>query len=145
MLEAPFLLARETRAGGIVQGHRAGGRTAGVTSTTVCPAYVRTPLVEGQIAHQARIHGIPPAAVVERVLLTEPAIKRLVEPAEVAELVAAGVVVRDLTRASSPARRARWTAAGPPADPSTDDHRLGEFGGVPAGPVRHAATRPCGR
>ena len=63
-----------------------GGR--GVTSNTICPAYVRTPLVEKQIADQARIHGISEDRVVEEIMLTEPAIKRLIEPAEVAELVA---------------------------------------------------------
>jgi 3-hydroxybutyrate dehydrogenase len=64
------------------------GGPSGVTSNCICPAYVRTPLVEGQIAEQARIHGLPEEEVVERVMLTEPAIKRLVEPDEVAELVA---------------------------------------------------------
>jgi 3-hydroxybutyrate dehydrogenase len=59
------------------------GGPRGVTSNCVCPAYVRTPLVEGQIADQARIHE---AEVVERVMLTEPAIKRLIEPEEVAEV-----------------------------------------------------------
>jgi 3-hydroxybutyrate dehydrogenase len=60
----------------------------GVTSNTVCPGYVRTPLVEGQIADQAAAAGIPESDVVEKVLLTQPAIKRLIEPAEVAELAA---------------------------------------------------------
>jgi 3-hydroxybutyrate dehydrogenase len=64
------------------------GGPHGVTSNCVCPAYVRTPLVEKQIADQARIHGIPEAEVVEKVMLTEPSIKRLVEPEEVAEMVA---------------------------------------------------------
>jgi 3-hydroxybutyrate dehydrogenase len=64
----------------------AGGR--GVTSNTICPGYVRTPLVEGQIADQARVHGISEDAVVREVMLTAPAIKRLIEPAEVAELAA---------------------------------------------------------
>ncbi|MBA2445077.1 MAG: 3-hydroxybutyrate dehydrogenase [Nocardioidaceae bacterium] len=63
------------------------GGPHGVTSNTVCPAYVRTPLVEGQIAAQATAHGISGEEVVERVMLTEPAIKRLVEPSEVAETV----------------------------------------------------------
>jgi 3-hydroxybutyrate dehydrogenase len=62
------------------------GGARGVTSNTICPAYVRTPLVEKQIASQARVHGIPEAEVVEKVMLTESAVKRLVEPAEVAEL-----------------------------------------------------------
>ena len=59
----------------------------GVTSNTVCPGYVRTPLVEGQIADQARTHGIPEDEVVEKVLLERSALKRLVEPTEVAEVV----------------------------------------------------------
>ncbi|BCB76431.1 3-hydroxybutyrate dehydrogenase [Phytohabitans flavus] len=63
------------------------GGPRGVTSNTVCPAYVRTPLVENQIAAQAATHGIPPSEVVEKIMLTEPAIKRLIEPAEVAEAV----------------------------------------------------------
>jgi 3-hydroxybutyrate dehydrogenase len=64
------------------------GGPRGVTSNTVCPAYVRTPLVEKQIADQARIHGIPEESVLTEIMLTEPAIKRLIEPDEVAELVA---------------------------------------------------------
>ena len=44
-----------------------GGR--GVTSNTICPAYVRTPLVEKQIADQARIHGISEDRVVEEIML----------------------------------------------------------------------------
>src|SRR5215218_7635433 len=64
------------------------GGARGVTSNTICPGYVRTALVEGQIADQARTAGIPESEVVEKVLLTQPAIKRLIEPAEVAELAA---------------------------------------------------------
>ncbi|TJZ76531.1 SDR family oxidoreductase [Rhodococcus oryzae] len=64
-----------------------GGRH-GVTSNCVNPGYVRTPLVEKQIADQAAVHGIPEEEVLARVMLTESAIKRLVEPAEVASLVA---------------------------------------------------------
>ena len=63
-----------------------GGR--GVTSNTICPGYVRTPLVEGQIAAQAEANGIPESEVVEKIMLTQPVIKRLIEPAEVAELAA---------------------------------------------------------
>jgi 3-hydroxybutyrate dehydrogenase len=59
-----------------------------VTSNTLCPAYVRTPLVEGQIADQARTRGIPENEVIEKVMLTGPAIKRLIEPEEVAEVAA---------------------------------------------------------
>lgn len=64
------------------------GAPHGVTSNCVNPGYVRTPLVEKQIADQARLHGIPESEVVEKVLLTESAIKRLLEPTEVADLVA---------------------------------------------------------
>ncbi|WP_166870568.1 MULTISPECIES: 3-hydroxybutyrate dehydrogenase [unclassified Salinibacterium] len=62
------------------------GGPHGVTSNCINPAYVRTPLVEKQIADQARLHGIPESEVVEKVMLTESAIKRLVEPDEVADL-----------------------------------------------------------
>jgi 3-hydroxybutyrate dehydrogenase len=63
------------------------GGPHGVTSNCVNPGYVRTPLVTKQIADQARTHGIPEQEVVEDVLLKESAIKRLLEPEEVAALV----------------------------------------------------------
>ena len=63
------------------------GAPRGVTSNCVNPGYVHTPLVEKQIADQARIHGIPESEVIEKVLLAESAIKRLLEPEEVADLV----------------------------------------------------------
>ncbi|WP_136042517.1 MULTISPECIES: 3-hydroxybutyrate dehydrogenase [unclassified Microbacterium] len=62
------------------------GGSRGVTSNCIDPGYVRTPLVEKQIADQARLHGIPESEVLENVMLTEAAIKRLVEPEEVASL-----------------------------------------------------------
>ncbi|KAB7745321.1 SDR family oxidoreductase [Nostocoides sp. F2B08] len=62
------------------------GGPQGVTSNCINPAYVRTPLVEKQITDQAVVHGIPESEVVERVMLTESAVKRLIEPAEVASL-----------------------------------------------------------
>lgn len=62
------------------------GGPHGVTSNCINPGYVRTPLIEGQIADQARRHGIEESDVLERVMLTESSIKRLVEPAEVASL-----------------------------------------------------------
>lgn len=64
------------------------GAAQGVTSNCVNPGYVRTPLVSKQIADQARAHGIGEQEVVEKILLGESAIKRLVEPEEVAGLVA---------------------------------------------------------
>jgi 3-hydroxybutyrate dehydrogenase len=63
------------------------GGAHGVTSNCVNPGYVRTPLVAKQIADQARTHGIPEEQVLAEILLTESAIKRLVEPEEVAALV----------------------------------------------------------
>lgn len=63
------------------------GGPHGVTSNCVNPGYVRTPLVDKQIADQARAHGIAEQEVLEKILLTESAIKRLVEPEEVAALV----------------------------------------------------------
>ena len=59
----------------------------GITANAVCPGYVRTPLVEGQIADQARVHGIPAQQVVETIMLAPSALKRLLEPEEVASLV----------------------------------------------------------
>jgi 3-hydroxybutyrate dehydrogenase len=64
------------------------GAEHGVTSNCVNPAYVRTPLVEGQIADQARAHGLTEDQVVEQVMLAPAALKRLIEPEEVADAVA---------------------------------------------------------
>jgi len=64
------------------------GAEWGVTSNTICPGYVRTPLVEGQIGDLARSHGIAENEVLDRVLLARTPVKRLVEAEEVASLVA---------------------------------------------------------
>jgi 3-hydroxybutyrate dehydrogenase len=64
------------------------GGQHGVTSNCINPGYVRTPLVEKQIADQALLHGIPESEVLAKVMLTESAVKRLVEPEEVASLAA---------------------------------------------------------
>ncbi|WP_037854067.1 3-hydroxybutyrate dehydrogenase [Streptomyces sp. NRRL S-340] len=64
------------------------GAPHGVTSNCVSPAYVRTPLVEKQLADQARAHGVPEERVLSEVLLQDSALKRLIEPEEVAEAVA---------------------------------------------------------
>jgi 3-hydroxybutyrate dehydrogenase len=58
-----------------------------VTAHAICPSYVRTPLVEAQIESQASAHGIAPSAVVSDVLLERNAVKRLIEPEQVAEAV----------------------------------------------------------
>lgn len=63
------------------------GAPHGVTSVCVNPGYVRTPLVEKQIADQARTHGIGEDEVVGQIMLQRSPVKRLVEPGEVASLV----------------------------------------------------------
>jgi 3-hydroxybutyrate dehydrogenase len=64
------------------------GAPHGISASAVCPAYVRTPLVEGQITDQARAHGLPEDRVLEEVILASQPVKRLIEPAEVAATVA---------------------------------------------------------
>ena len=64
------------------------GAGDGITATAVCPGYVRTPLVEKQIADQARAHGLPEERVLEEVILAPHAVKSLIEPDEVADVVA---------------------------------------------------------
>ena len=64
------------------------GAEAGILATAICPAFVRTDLVENQIADQARAHGIAEERALEDVVLAPHAVKRLIEPDEVAELVA---------------------------------------------------------
>lgn len=56
----------------------------GITVNAICPAYVRTPLVENQIADQSRTLGIPENEVIEKVMLAQAAIKRLIKPDEIA-------------------------------------------------------------
>ncbi len=62
------------------------GAPHGVTSTTVNPAYVRTPMVEKQIAEQARTHDMAEDEVIAKIMLARAHVKRLIEPDEVAEL-----------------------------------------------------------
>jgi len=62
------------------------GAPHGVTSNCINPAYVRTALVEAQISDQARTHNISESEVVEQVMLAPTAIKRLIEPEEVAAM-----------------------------------------------------------
>lgn len=87
------------------------GAARGVTSNCVDPGYVRTPLVTNQIAAQAAIHGIDEDLVVERVLLDRSAIKRLIEPEQVAALVVwlCGEHASAMTGASLPIDGG-WTA-----------------------------------
>jgi len=62
------------------------GAPHGVTSNCINPAYVRTALIEAQIADQARLHGLSKSQVVDQVMLAPAAVKRLIEPEEVAAL-----------------------------------------------------------
>ena len=64
------------------------GAPVGIRASAVCPGYVRTALVEQQIADQSRTHGVPEERVLEDVLLAPQALKRLLEPSEVADAVA---------------------------------------------------------
>ena len=63
------------------------GAERGILATAVCPAFVRTPLVEAQIAAQAEAHGLPEDRVLSEVILAPHAVKRLLEPDEVAGVV----------------------------------------------------------
>ena len=64
------------------------GGDVGITATAVCPGYVRTPLVEKQIPEQAATHDMSEDEVLEKVILQPHAIKRLIEPEEVAGVIA---------------------------------------------------------
>ena len=78
------------------------GAEAGISVSAICPSYVRTPLVEQQIADQARAHGIPEDRVLSEVILAPQAVKRLLEPEEVADVASFSSARR---AATSPARR----------------------------------------
>lgn len=64
------------------------GGEYGITVNAILPSYVRTPLVEGQVADQARTRNLSPDEVMDKVFLAQAAIKRLIEPDEVGALVA---------------------------------------------------------
>jgi 3-hydroxybutyrate dehydrogenase len=64
------------------------GAEVGISASAICPAYVRTPLVEAQIADQARVHGVSEDRVLGEVILERQAVKRLLEPEEVADTAA---------------------------------------------------------
>ena len=62
------------------------GGEHGVTSNCIEPAFVRTPLLISQIPAQAQLHGISEEEVVPLIMLANSAVKRLIEPEEVASL-----------------------------------------------------------
>ena len=64
------------------------GADVGVSASAICPCYVRTPLVEAQIADQAAAHGLQEERVLADVILERQAVKRLLEPSEVADVCA---------------------------------------------------------
>jgi len=64
------------------------GGAHGITVNAICPAYVRTPLVDNQIADQAKANRMSPDEVVQKIMLEPAAVKRLIEPAEVADYAA---------------------------------------------------------
>ena len=91
LVASPFKVAYVTAKHGLIGLTRETaleGGAHGITVNAICPAYVRTPLVEDQIADQALTRGISPQEVIEQVMLGPAAIKRLIEPEEVAALVA---------------------------------------------------------
>ena len=91
LVASPFKAAYVSAKHGLIGLTRAAaleGGPHGITVNALCPAYVRTPLVENQIADQARTRGLSPEEVVQSVMLEPAAVKRLIEPDEVATLVA---------------------------------------------------------
>ena len=89
------------------------GAPVGISATAVCPAYVRTPLVEAQIADQAASHGLPAERVLEDVILERQAVKRLLEPRRWPTSSPSCSARR---AGASPACRCRSTWAGPRPD-----------------------------
>lgn len=63
------------------------GGPCGITVNSICPAYVRTPLVDNQIEAQAQNHGISKEEVVSKIMLQKAAIKTMLEPETIAEAV----------------------------------------------------------
>ena len=91
LVASPFKVGYVAAKHGLVGLTRTGaleGGEHGITANAICPAYVRTPLVDNQIADQAKANRMSPEEVVEKVMLAPAAVKRLIEPAEVADFVA---------------------------------------------------------
>ncbi|MBE0575464.1 MAG: 3-hydroxybutyrate dehydrogenase [Desulfuromonadales bacterium] len=63
------------------------GGPHGITVNAICPAYVRTPLVDNQIDAQAATHNIPREEVINSIMLKKASIKRMIEPGEIGAAV----------------------------------------------------------
>lgn len=63
------------------------GGEYGITVNSISPSYVRTPLVDKQIADQAKSHGISEEDVISEIMLDKAAVKELLEPEQVASFV----------------------------------------------------------
>jgi 3-hydroxybutyrate dehydrogenase len=91
LVASPFkagYVAAKHGALGLVKTVALEGAEVGICATAICPAYVRTPLVEAQIAAQARAHNLSEDRVLEDVILAAQPVKRLIEAEEVAEVAA---------------------------------------------------------
>jgi 3-hydroxybutyrate dehydrogenase len=85
--KAPYVSAKHGVLG-LVKTLALEGAEDGIVAAAVCPGYVRTPLVESQLVDQAESYGISPERVLTDIILRRQAVKRLIEPAEVAAAVA---------------------------------------------------------
>jgi len=82
-----------------------------ITCNAICPGFVRTPLVEGQIDEQAKAHGLPRERVINEVILASQPSKRFVEVEELGALAVflCSEVGRSITGAALPVDGG-WTA-----------------------------------
>jgi len=83
----------------------------GITCNAICPGYVRTPLVEGQIEAQSKAHNLPHDQVIREIILAAQPTKRFVEIEEVATLAIylCSDAAKSITGASIPIDGG-WTA-----------------------------------
>jgi len=89
LVASPFkagYVAAKHGALGLVKTLALEGAEHGISACAICPGYVRTPLVEKQVAAQAAAHGMPEDRVLQDVMLASQPVKKLIEPEEVAEV-----------------------------------------------------------